>query len=783
MKKQTPIINCIITLLLLFFYVTGMHTVLGQGKVTVTYDKTNELVVIKNNEKFTIVFFPNAGKITQYNILDVNYSPDDFKFNQCGFVAPGFISPIMVEPGKERGILGVKKYSGPFNYYIIKTKYNIETTPYTQSLVQTPQDKSETTSSESHTIPSGSQATPPEPKTSQPTTQTSQPTTQTSQPATQTSQPAAQTTQPLPAPPTSSETKHEPKAQNEPVKSPTNASIRVTGKLTYTTEENVNITYRITGKKGNITWSKKNPPMGIQVNLNENVIIISGKCAQEGDYMYTLTVYGENGGRDEIIMRTLEIRKAKTSALTKKTEPGKITQEEPERQLTDNAKESESDLTETEEYTNLEEFTEPETDIEETSRKVSNTSIYLLGILLSLFAAGIIFYMRSIIKNKQRKMIAQEMKNSGKSGLLIEEEVVETILYNVDLSDIRNKTDDAYYKIDMLSIHEDSSIRNVYFSRHAILDIYKFFSNFLKYDNKTKETGCFLVGRWEKEPNAPTLQYNITIEALVEPSNDAVYGEYVLNFGAKIGITLTFSLEDLCNKTGNEYVHTAWMHSHPGLGLFLSSQDLNVQSQLAHSNHPGRMLAIVIDSNSPDLQMALFAPKQNGTMNNDMDLKQTLSFEKLYQWTKKEKAQAISEFNHFSINILPQRGKANQALFTGAAIIGMDMAILSDDLGLRGYFYGSCQENEIILNDFKEMPNTDDNPVGCLLILPFFSYPEFLKTWLLRINPFEITIVYTINDENIHLLAKNEQNKYPESIDRMSSVSLMKLKEWTRRKR
>jgi hypothetical protein len=261
------------------------------------------------------------------------------------------------------------------------------------------------------------------------------------------------------------------------------------------------------------------------------------------------------------------------------------------------------------------------------------TTLSLIGVVFLLLIIGVAVYLKSLVAQKKSNKIEKENRIAGKSGLLIEEDdTLEVVFYHVGLKDIKEKTEAEYYLIQMDTVLEDTSIRDVYLSKKAILDIHKFFSDFSQYNSKTNETGCFLIGRWDYAPNSNRQRYDISIEAIVEPSDDAVYGEYNLNFGAKIGITLNFAIEKLCEKTGNEYAHTAWMHSHPGLGLFLSSQDLSVQSQLAHSQHQGRMLAIVLDSNTHDLKMAFFTPKSNGTMNNDKDVKQFLSLETLYQW-------------------------------------------------------------------------------------------------------------------------------------------------------
>jgi len=280
------------------------------------------------------------------------------------------------------------------------------------------------------------------------------------------------------------------------------------------------------------------------------------------------------------------------------------------------------------------EYKEIQTYKDELARiKVPYLHFSVFGVFLIMLVLGIIFYSRTMLHHKKIKRVAQQKKESGESGLMIDEDdEIEIPSFTADLSEVREKNGTEYCEIEMFDIFDDTTIKSVYFSKQALIDIYKFFSDFSTYDGKKNETGCFLVGRWEYVPRTNQQQYDISIEKIVEPSDDAVYGEYNLNFGAKIGITLNYVIENLCEKTKQEYAHTAWMHSHPGLGLFLSAQDLNVQSQLAHSMHQGRMLAIVVDSNTHDWQMALFSPKQNGKMNNDKDAKQTISLKNLYLW-------------------------------------------------------------------------------------------------------------------------------------------------------
>ena len=423
--------------------------------------------------------------------------------------------------------------------------------------------------------------------------------------------------------------------------------------------------------------------------------------------------------------------------------------------------------------------------------------ITLTGVVLLLLVIGIFFYIFAILRNKRIEKEKQIYRAANKTVLIEEEDVVEEVSYIVNISDIKEKAGIDYYEIKMSQIHDDTTIQTVYFSRKAIFEIYKFFSDFLKRSDKTNETGCWLVGRWDYAVSPYQQIYDICIESLVPPGDDAIYGEYILNFGAKIGITLNYAIENLCEKSGKEYVHTAWMHSHPGLGLFLSGQDLNVQSQLAHSQHNGRMLAIVLDSNTPDFKMAFFAPKKDGSMNNDKELKTTLSLETMYQWAKTAPEKAIikpkvsqtkiDKQNYYDIPMLDENNMSHQVLFSGSVIIDMDMAVMPDKKGLRGYFIGETHDDEIFLNDFIEATEKFDElnlnqfetkPVACFFIE---TNLESLKQHAKLFTIFDLYIIYSFDDEIIYLFTKEQMKNFQFLNENKASISLMKMKEWTRR--
>jgi hypothetical protein len=412
-------------------------------------------------------------------------------------------------------------------------------------------------------------------------------------------------------------------------------------------------------------------------------------------------------------------------------------------------------------------------------------------VLLALLSLATVFYLRMFLKNR-----AIKKKNATSSeDVKIEIEIDEApVVYETGLDKVRAEAGENYYEIDMRNLVDDTAIYKVYFSRSCILEIYKFFSDFLKSDKKTNETGCFLVGRWELATDDESQSYHISLDHIVKPGDDAIYGEYELNFGGQIGVSLHYAIEKLRKETSQEYVHTAWMHSHPGLQLFLSSQDLNVQSQLAYSNHPNRMLAIVIDSNTEDLRTAFFSPKSTGKMNNDTDLKATLSLEELYQWAKKPytATPVVAAQNYYEIPIAEKQSKIAKISLSGAVIIDVDTKTDFSAFGVGGYFYGYMQQldfqkqKEAVIEQFfinGETPaDTKLNRTGILLVLPKTTFDE-IKNYRNMIQAYDLFAVMCPDDDNIYWFTKNENNSYV-NIGQASAIKpLMEMKAWTRRRR
>jgi len=839
---------CSVALVTFVFYITGIQSVVGQS-LRVTIDKNAREITIVNNEKSTIVFFKTTQEYA-------DYIPEGKKFEKCGVVSPRLPSSKQLVADGRFTItdVDVKLSLGTFTYYILegrnkvgaKKMVSIEdiskpapaaTTPVTPTTPTQPKvaessspaatvEREKPISEDIKPIPSK------QVEIEQKPVEVSKPVDIPKPVATTPKKPVA-TKKPEPRKEVIEPEDKTPIFENGKIalEKEVSALTRKDSVLLRKEEKNAKKLQREIEKE--IASIKKLKEVAICNTCNDLIDVygaidddIKNVIAKIADMLSNLSETEKNKLREEYKsfvyqdikpttdISEIKILKIKIEGKTRAPITGwmgtksileklnqleanyntlKTRSEQFIREKSDefprekNFIESLEDIPNN--YENIEEY---KRDLDRIN--VPYVGLVIVGILLLLCIIGVVFYLKTYMKAKHIEKVVKEKELSGESGLLLieDDEDIEVISYNVGLADAKEKAGIDYYEIDMRLISEDTTIGNVYLSRKVILDIYKFFSNFLKYESKVNETGCFLIGRWDYTPKTDNQMYDITIESIVEPGDDAIYGEYNLNFGAKIGVTLNYAIENLCEKTGNEYVHTSWMHSHPGLGLFLSSQDLSVQSQLAHSNHRGRMLAIVIDSNSPYWETAFFTPKQNGTMNNDKDIKHTFSMETLYKWAKSlpqqqnttvptpapEPAPETSKKdaqNYYNVSLLSEMNKINKILFSGSAIIDMDTTIIPHQNGLQGYFYGVKQNNELFIDDFKE--TEEGTPISCLWVVPHFSTQEIqTDEYKTIMNCFDFSVVFSANDEKIYIAVKNEMEK-------QTSTSLTEMKEWTRRKR
>ena len=142
-----------------------------------------------------------------------------------------------------------------------------------------------------------------------------------------------------------------------------------------------------------------------------------------------------------------------------------------------------------------------------------------------------------------------------------------------------------------------------------------------------------VLGRWVHDTESG--EYYVSLEQLVMPGDDAIFKEYELNFGGKITLSVLEQLRRLRRETNMQYDLTCWVHSHPGLSVFFSNSDLNVQMQLKHPTHPNFLTALVVDTLTPKEDVGIFTLRRDGNINSKNELTKMYSLKEWYAWAQK----------------------------------------------------------------------------------------------------------------------------------------------------
>lgn len=408
--------------------------------------------------------------------------------------------------------------------------------------------------------------------------------------------------------------------------------------------------------------------------------------------------------------------------------------------------------------------------------------LFLFPVLVAVIFAAVII--RRGIRKKQKIRKTEELRINNST---VRRRVTTTIQYPSGIDEVKEQAGSEYYEIDInAEFFNDSAVEKIYFHKKCIEEIYEFLSNTLKSSSKIKEGGCYLLGRWEMIDN----KYQVSYEHIVMPGDDAICKEYELNFGAKIGIRMGTALSSLREKTNRQYVLTAWLHTHPGLGIFLSAQDISVQNQLMDTVYRNRLTAIVIDILTPEINFVIFTPKTDGTMNNKADVRKEMSFEELYLWTKGNPQKISIEYKDYC-NILSGWEEINRELsieLNNSAIIDIERLTPVED-GFSGFFNGFiASENgckKIFITTL--IPNSEDEEIdkdemlGCLLIDEYFDI-EKAEPWLQQLKkPPQFIFAYKPQSDIVICTPLTDTENY--YLNKSYTISYPELKKWTRRKR
>ena len=417
------------------------------------------------------------------------------------------------------------------------------------------------------------------------------------------------------------------------------------------------------------------------------------------------------------------------------------------------------------------------------------TDLRLIGIcagILILFLILIVWYIKANRKNRTTTLTINEptIENEASSAIVVRRKTT-SILRKQSLEDVIDN--DAYLKIDCNDFCPDSAVRRIYIKNTCIKDIYNMYAEDLRNPNNPMEDGCMVLGRWVHDPDIN--EYYVSLEHIVLPGDDAVFSEYELNFGGKIKLKVTEKLRKLRRETNLQYDLTCWVHSHPGLGVFFSNSDCNVQMQLKHPTHPNFLTAIVVDILTPQQEFGIFTFKRDSSLNSKADLTKLYSLEELYKWAVESDRNSFKPEDYY--NTLADASSRQDDCYgielSNGAIIDMGLLAAEHSTGLLGMVHGFCHQQgmktEVVAVIVSKNEAVADNElVGCFMMATHCSIPSIRKAVASYIDKIKFVLVYTTADDlltSIPVVGKElctDETCYGEQ-------KLEDLKVWTRRRR
>lgn len=425
---------------------------------------------------------------------------------------------------------------------------------------------------------------------------------------------------------------------------------------------------------------------------------------------------------------------------------------------------------------------------EETGGKDFDWKVVIVCGLLFLLFLGLSFWYRKA-KSKDRKETAH-VDASPNSEL---EEETTIIVRNMSSAMLKKQNMDdvydngIYLKIDTKDFCVDSAVRSIYIKNTCIMDIYTMYAEDLRNPDNPKEDGCMVLGRWIYDK--AEMLYDVSLEEIILPGDDAIFEEYELNFGGKIKLKMSERLRKLRRETDLQYDLTCWVHSHPGLGVFFSNSDSNVHIQLKHHAHPKFLVAMVIDILTPEQQLGIFTFRNDETINSKNDLTKLYSLEEMYNWAVESNRNSYKKEDYF--NTLSCAKSHHDECFgielSNGAVI--DMTFLAPENGngivglASGYALEEAGKTTYIVNKFSKGDDvSDEDMIGCFIIAPHCSIPTIRKVLSHLIEKIHFVIVYTTADGLLTSVPVVNQDLLG-AEDYYGEQKLEHLKIWTRRKR
>ena len=346
---------------------------------------------------------------------------------------------------------------------------------------------------------------------------------------------------------------------------------------------------------------------------------------------------------------------------------------------------------------------------------------------------------------------------SGEAGIVVRRKTA-TILKKQSLEDVIDNP--HYMKINLEDCCYESAVRRMYIKDSCLVDIFNMYLPDVEDPDNAREFGCMVLGRWVYD--AENSEYYVSLEQIVLPGDDAVFDEYELNFGGKIKLKVLELLRKLRRETNLQYDLTCWIHSHPGLTVFFSNADSNVQDQLKHPQHPKFLTALVVDTLTPTMETGVFTYHRDMTLNTRNDLKKLYSLVEWYEWAQKsvdseyevsDETPAETDSPYF--NTLAESKEHTTACFginlSRDTIVDLCMSLSNQTNGIAGFIHGHAKTKDQLTEFVAERLSNKEKEenmesVGCFVVAPHLSIPSVRKVVGEKVGQYKFVLVYTPND-------------------------------------
>lgn len=345
----------------------------------------------------------------------------------------------------------------------------------------------------------------------------------------------------------------------------------------------------------------------------------------------------------------------------------------------------------------------------------------------------------------------------------------------------------AYMMIDTSDFSNDSAVRKIYIKNTCIKDVYNLYEEDLRDSENPKEDGCMVLGRWVHDEADHT--YDISLEEVVFPGDDAIFKEYELNFGGKIKLRIAEKLRKLRRETNLQYDLVCWIHSHPGLGVFFSNSDDSVQMQLKHTQHPNFLIAFVVDILTSDQELGIFTFRKDGSMNSKSDIMKMYSLEEMYKWALQSERSSFTPDNYF--NILADaklKLPACQGVeLNNSSIIDVTRIVAEPETGIVGWAVGTTVATKsgqefVVSGIVRSTEKPGAGVIGCLISMAHVSLPTIQR--LISRDSANLSFVTVYSSKLMSLTTIPVSGGELLSDEQFyGDVNIDDLKIWTRRKR